>query len=402
MTDINTLEDLLLATYQGSYAARVLGLIPKNFQGSFDAFGKRLISDDMRKADDQFTTADVSYFNPIFGAVAFNWLNLESDIMKLLPKDTFQSKGDSYRAITAGATNFHGQLEAATSLGDTDIPDLTEITFDKPAVMYSHWDSSFIAQLQSTWQDSPKKNAEAFFRDFFAKDHPSKINGRLMTETGTLAALGGNFDNFCESIDRVCSDSVEEALLDAGDCDIYGLDRSANEGEAYNDVNGGTLRDLDLGLLDDMLADCKKYSENKGDRFIFITDEAQLNTVEALEGAKHRIGDEVPWKIDMESGVNTRKGVRAGFSVRSYIGAGIEVPIFTSKDVHYESGGSGNIYLLDLAEISFRYALPTVYLDTNNAHFLVHDAFKYTYMYLTVGQLCATKFASHGAIKYLN
>ena len=397
---IDSIEDLCLATYQGNYAARILGIIPRNFQGSFEGFGRRLLSDDLRKADDQFTTGDTSYFNPIYGAIAFNWLNLEADIVKLLPKDTFQSKGDSFRAITANATNFWGQLETAASLGDTDIPDLTEITVDKPAVMYSHWDSSFIAQMQSTWQDSPRKNAELFLKDYFTKDHPSKINAQLMLETGTLAAQGGNFDNFCESVDRVTSDSAEEALLDAGDCDIQGLDRSAGEGEAYNDINGGALRDLDLGLMDDMLADCKLYSDNK--RFIFLTDEAQLNTVEALEGAKHRIGDEVPWKIDTQNGVNTRKGVRAGFSVSSYIGAGLEVPIFTSKDVHYESGGSGNIYLLDLDEISFRVALPTVYLDTNNAHFLLHDMFKYTYMFLTVAQLVATKFACHGAIKYLN
>ena len=397
---INSIEDLMLATYQGNYAARVLGIIPKDFK-NMGAFGRQLQSDEMRKADDQFTTGDVSYFNPIYGMVAFNWLNLESDIWSLLPKDTFQSKGDSYRAITANAVNFHGQLETASSLGDTDIPDLTEVTIDKPAVMYSHWDASFIAQLQSTWQDSPKKNAEAFFKDFFAKDHPNKINAKLGLDCDTPAAVGGNFDNFIESIDRVCSASGESALLSAEtDNDIYGFDRSAGEAEAYADLNAGTNRDLDLGLLDDMLADCKKYSDDK--RFIMITDEVQLNSMEALEGIKHRIGDEVPWKKDSINGINTRTGVRAGFSVSSYIGAGIEVPIFTSKDIHAESGGNGNIYLLDLGEISVRVALPTVYLNTGNQHFLLHDAFKYTYMYLTVAQLAVTKFACHGAIKYLN
>jgi len=400
MSMIETIDDLMRATYQGNYAARVLGIMPRDFKPT-QAFGDMLKSDELRKADDQFTTGDVTYFNPIYGMAAFNWLNLESDIWSLLPKDTFQAKGDSYRAITANASNFHGQLETATALGDTDIPDLTEITVDKPAVMYSHWDSSFIAQMQSTWQDSPKKNAEAFFRDYFAKDHPSKINEWLGKDCDTLAATGGDFDNFIESIDRVCSNAAESAILSAAtDNDIYGLDRSAGEAEAYVDLNSGALRDLDLGLLDDMLADCKKYSENK--RFIMITDEVQMNTIESLEGVKHRLEGQEKWKIDVKNGVNTRKGALAGFSVSSYIGAGIEVPIFTSKDIHAESGGNGNIYLLDLDEISVRVALPTVYLDTNKSHFLLHDAFKFTYMYLTVAQLVSTRFNCHGAIKWLN
>jgi hypothetical protein len=149
-----------------------------------------------------------------------------------------------------------------------------------------------------------------------------------------------------------------------------------------------------------MIADCKKYSESK--RFILLTDEVQLNTIEALDGVKQRYPSGGPWKIDTVNGVQTRKGLQIGFSVSSYVGAGIEVPIFTSKDIHAEAGGNGNIYLLDLDHIEVRVALPTVYMSTENSHFLLLDSFNYKYMYLTVAQLIADKYNCHGAVKYLN
>lgn len=412
---IFSLEDLMKYTYEGNYAMQFLGLHPglgKGMSGGFkpntnlaslgaDGLGKRMHTPgDLLKADDPMLTTKTSFFNPIYGKAVINWLNHEADIWKLLPKTTYQQKGDSLRVVTADASTFHGQNETATALGDTDVPDLTEVNFTDPAIMYSHWDASLLAQIKSTYQDSPNQNVAEYLKGYFAKKHPSDLNGQLMQEAGTLARLGGNFDNFIESIDRVCSDGAEEALLDAGDCDIYTFDRSANEAEAYVDLNAGSLRNISLGLLDDMIADCKKYSESK--RFIMLTDEAQLNSIEALEGVKQRYSDASKWKVDSVNGVQTRKGLDIGFSVSSYVGAGIEVPIFTSKDVHAESGGNGNIYLLDLDHIEIRVALPTVYMSTENSHFLVLDSFNYKYMFLTVAQLCADKFNCHGAIKYLN
>lgn len=409
-SEIITIDDLMRATYEGNYAMAFLGMIgglkaipaAKGYDIKSPAFAGlgNQVAEELKKADDPFLTSKTNYFNPIYGQSVFDWLNHEADIWKLLPKDTYASKGDSFRVVEADATNFWGQLETASAMGDTDIPTLREITVDDPAVMYNHWDASFMGQIKSTWQDTPKKNVGEFFKEYFAKKHPSDLNVKLCQETGTLAKLGGSFDNYIESIDRVCSDGAEEALLDAGDCDIYGLNRSGNEGEAYNDINGGTLRDLDLGLLDDMIADCKKYSDNK--RFILLTDEVQLNTLEALEAVKYRYGEANPYKISAINGVNTRNGVTAGFSIATYRGAGLEIPIFTSKDVHAETSGNGNLYLLDLDHISIRVALPTVYMNTENAHFLLLDQFQYKYMYLTVAQLVADQFNCHGAIKYLN
>jgi hypothetical protein len=399
---INSINDLMRGTYQGTFALELLGAIPQGMGTPAMQGAGALARGDLLKADDQFVTTKTNYFNPIYGAAVFNWLNYESDVWKLLRKTTFQQLGDSFRVTEATATNFWGQLETATALGDTDIPTLREVTVTKPAIMYNHWNSTFHAQLQSTYQDAPKKNAEAYFREHFTEQHPSDINAWLMKDTDTLAASGGNFDNYIESIDRVCSDAAEEALagIDAGDCDIHGFDRSAGEGEAYNDINAGVNRDLDAGLLDDMIGDCKKYSKKKN--FIMITDEAQLSTLEALESVKHRQQGQDKWKIDVRNGVNTRKGAIAGFSVSSYHGAGIEVPIFTTKDCHAEAGGNGNIYLLDSDEIEIRIALPTVYLATDKTHFLPLDSMQFLYMFMTVAQLVPTKFACHGAIKYLN
>lgn len=409
---IQTVDDLMKVTYDGYYAMQFFGMFPglgmggkapsEGFQsqGVPARFAQPLEHQDLMKAEDPFLTTKTNYFNPNFGRAVTDWLNHEADIWKLLPKETYQSKGDSVFVVTADAINFRGQLETAAALGETDIPDVTQLTYTDPAVMYNHWDSSLIAQIKSMYQQSPGGNAAQFFKGYFLKKHASDLNAQLMQEAGTLAKLGGNFDNFIESIDRVCSDSAEEALLDAGDCDIHGFDRSASEAEAYNDINGGVLRNLQLGLLDDMIADCKKYSDAK--RFIMLTDDVQINTIEALEGTKQRFSNQDGWKIDTVNGVQTRKGREIGFNVAAYSGSGLTIPIFQSKDVHAESGGNGNIYLLDLDHIALRLALPTVYMSTENSHFLLLDSFNFKYMYLTVAQLVADQYNVHGAIKYLN
>jgi len=403
-----SIDDLMKYTYEGRYADDFMKMFPIGFGkpalglagGQGGPTSAQMHSGDLLKADDPFLVSKTNYFNPIFGMTTMDWLNHEADLFKLLRKETYAQKGDSGRVITAAAVNFRGQLETAAALGETDIPTVEKFTYDDPAVMYSHWSSSMIAQMKSTWQDTPKKNAAAFFKEYMGIQHASDLNAKLMVETGTLAKIGGDYDNFIESVDRVCSDGAEEALLDAGDCDIHGWDRSANEAEAYNDINGGTLRNLSLGLIDDMVADIKKYSRSKN--FIMVTDDTQLNNMEALEGVKLRYAPSDKWKVDAQSGVNTRKGAKIGFAVSSYVAAGIDIPIFITKDCHFESGGSGNIYCLDMDHIAIRMALPTVYFDTENVHFLLLDNFNYKYMYLTVAQLVADQFNCHGAIKYLN
>ena len=408
-SQIRTIDDLMRATYEGNYAlAYMRGKTYLGDAGARPGFGsledpgvgRGLPKTDLLKADDPLLTTKTNYYNPIYGKTAIDWLNQEADIWRLLPKTTYQAKGGYVRVITAEAVNFSGQLETAALLGDTDIPTLKEVDYTDPAVMYNHWNSSLMAQLKSRYQDSPNQNTAEFLKEYFAKQHPRNINEWLGKDTDTPAAGGGNFDNYIESIDRVASNAAESALLSvATDNDIYNFDRSAGEAEAYVDLNGGVLRDLQLGDIDDMIAECKKFSANRN--FIMLTDETQLNTIEALESVKHRIVSD-KYFINTTNGVNTREGLKVGFSVSEYRGAGISVPIFTSQHVNATGGGNGNIYLFDLDHLEIRVALPTVYMDTENQDFLILDKMFYKYMYLTVAQLIADKFACHGAIKYLN
>ncbi len=410
---INNFQDLMDYTYEGQYAEQYMlgGGTPRAFKqgGSGDlmsvpakGIGRMLDQNlDLKKADDPYLTTKTNYFNPIYGKTAVNWLNMEADMWKLFRKTTYQALGGSVRIITTEATNFHGQLETAASLGDTDIPTLQKVNYTDPAVMYNYWDASLLAKLKHNWEDTPGMSAEDFFKNYFAMQHPLNINLWLGQDTDTLAAGGGNFDNYIESIDRVCSDGAESALLSAPtDNDIHGFDRSANEAEAYNDLNGGVLRNLTLDLIDDMVADTKLFSERRN--YIMITSEEQLNKIESLEDVKRRYATTDKWKIDAVNGVNTRRGEVAGFAVSEYIAAGIPIPIFTSQHVHAESGGSGNIYLLDMDHIEVRVALPTVYISTEQGHFPLLDSMFFKYMYLTVAQLIADKYSCHGAIKYLN
>ena len=403
---IITMDDLMRAVYQHRYAEQAFGMLnpimqPNSGGGGLvpEHLGNQFPTEIM-KADDPFLTTKTNYFNPIYGQSVTDWLNMEANIWGLLPKTTYQAKGDSIRVKTADAVNFHGQLQTAVALGDSDIPTLDEVNFTDPAVMYNRSDSSLIAQLKSKWQDTPRQDAAQYIREAMLEQHPKNINEWLGKSTDTPAAGGGNFDNYIESIDRVCSDSVESGLLSAPeDNDIYGFDRSAGEANAYADLNGGVLRDLSLGLLDDMIADCKQYSTNR--RFIIITDEVQLNQIEALADTKLRY-DENKFVISTVNGVQTRKGKEIGFSASSYIGAGIKIPLFTSQSIIGSAGGNGNIYLLDLDHIEIRVAMPTVYYETTNQGFQLLNKMFYEYMVMTVAQLVADQFNCHGAIKWLN
>ena len=411
---INTFDDLMNYTYEGNYAEQyIMGTDVLRTQGfksshpdlmSVPAKGIARQLDtqlDLKKADDPYLTSKTNYFNPIYGRVAVNWLNMESDIWKLLRKTTYQALGGSVRIITAEASNFRGQLEGATTLGETDIPTLQKVNYTDPAVMYNYWDASLLAKLKHNWEDTPGMSAEAWFKGYFAEQHPLNINEKLCFDTDTPAQGGGSFDNYIESIDRVCSDQAESALLTLpGDNDIHGFDRSNGEAEAYVDLNGGTLRNLTLDLIDDMVAETKKFSRRRN--FIMLTDEVQLNKIESLEDVKRRYVSQDKWKIDTVNGVNTRRGEPAGFAVSEYIAAGIPIPIFTSQHTHAASGGNGNIYLLDMDHIEIRVALPTVYISTEMGHFPLLDSLFFKYMYLTVAQLIADKYSCHGAIKYLN
>lgn len=415
---LTSVDRLMYATYHGRYADSVLhgNLAMRNktpnarFGGQhnigFSAFHP-VYGKDLLKADDPHTTAKTNYFDPFYGKAVVNWLDLEADIFKLIPKQTYAEEGGSWRHVDTAPTNFWGQLETHGALGDTDIPAVTKSDYDDPAVMYSHWDGTLLANLKSTtpgWDDPAGGNTIEWFKGYMAKQHASDINAKLMTDVDTPAAPGGSFDNYIESIDRVCSDAAESAITSAAtDPDIHGFDRSANEAEAYVDLNAAADRDLTLDLIDDMMATISPFSDNN--RYIIITDRIQLNTIEALEGVSRRFvanSPENPFKISTENGVNTREGVQAGFSISTIHTNGIEIPIFVSKDTFVSGSGNGNLYALDLDHIAIRWALPTVFIDTTQQNFLLLDKLFYVYMFLSVAQLVADQYNCHGAIKYLN
>ena len=128
---INTFDDLMNYTYEGNYAEQyIMGtdvLRSPGFRGSdkdlmsvpAKGIARQLDRDlDLKKADDPYLTSKTNYFNPIYGRTAVNWLNMESDIWKLLRKTTYQALGGSVRIITAEQITNKGYITLEEALSD--------------------------------------------------------------------------------------------------------------------------------------------------------------------------------------------------------------------------------------------------------------------------------------------
>jgi len=242
--------------------------------------------------------------------------------------------------------------------------------------------------------------------------------------------------NRIESIDRLISDKTESGgttfVSDATDGDIYYgksslvIDRSDTDysyADAQVDLPDSTdARVLDLGMIDDVFADCLDYA-GPNPEYIMLTGPRTLNEIAKLEDDKQRYIGETEVQFTT-NGVKTRSGIVAGQNVAAYKSNGYTIPIFTNKHICGENGNNltskvtdadiGHIYLINMADMHIRVALlinmadmhirvalPPMYTRTGPEHRLAMDSFDDRHWILAGMQLVATKWQTHGAVKYL-
>jgi len=125
----------------------------------------------LTKADSPTTTSTTGVFNRIYGAYAFNQLNMEGNAIALLPKYPWPSSG--FRAITAlpSGDNYGGVGEGGT------IPDSIDFTYAEidvdPHQTLSKTDDA-IADLEMK-------------RGLFATYHAERMSSQCMIDGDTLA-----------------------------------------------------------------------------------------------------------------------------------------------------------------------------------------------------------------------
>lgn len=370
-----------------------------------------------------------SYFDSKYSAVVQAYTARASEVYKLLPKTTYLQEGDSMKYYETDLTSLTGlgQSGAPFTTSVESGPTIATLTNLYPAVLTDAWETEFRSRLQSQWQNAPNTNP-AWLKMYHTEFLPNQIDN-MLTQTIDTVANDGSSNLDLESIDRIISSSVESSATycsAAADGDLFWgntsakIDRDADTDNTFGG-GGGTdaagislpgsaaARVLSLDYIDDVVAAILPYSKSK--RYICITGNKTINEWQKLIDPKQRFLDaSMDVQIGM-NGVSTRPGTRAGFSVASYLTNGIQVPVFGTQHAANETAGNrsatvtdadiGNIYFVDLDHIEMRMAFPITYMEGKLADMMNINALKVRHMFILSGQLMASNYRAHGAVKYL-
>lgn len=358
---------------------------------------------DMKKADDAVTSTTTGVENVVFGQEVYSLLNSESNVYSLLEKRPWRRSGE--RIVDSRGPNLgDGGVGENATLPDTDHPDWD--TFDTDPRNVAHtFDVSQIEQLLADTEDDHfSDDPMDWLRRWYGTgtehqtgqgEHPKHINVQLLSDVDT-AHNGNDF----QSIDRAISSKAEEDnILDAGDADIYGFDRSAGEYESNVLHNSGVNRNLTINLFDDAITTVRKASGKDpvtDGNYFFLTGHDGFQIVEEEVAAKERL-EPVRTQVGL-NGVQTQPGDDVGITVQAYK----DIPIFRSDDV--VADGTDRVYLIDSSTMFIKQLLPTQYYETGisvDDNPFALDRLGNEGMYLTVGELTMTNPKAHAKIRDL-
>ena len=335
------------------------------------------------KADAPVLSSTTGVYNRVYGAQAWSLLNNSAKTIGVLPKVPLNTTG--FRILTARGTalgSAAGMSETA-ALPETTKPTIAEVDLSIKTFATT-FDTSLVKELLDKGGDDTWDFSQV--REEMALEHTKHINKMLHGDVDTLAS-----DNF-ESIDRVCSSKgeVDNLSLDAGDADIYGLDRdSVTTYDAYVDDNSGTDIALTTGAL--RLA-VDTIEENSGHRpNVIITGFDTARDIDALFETQTRYAME---RVTVGiNGIQTAAGNDVGMRVKEFDG----IPIIRDSDVTKDT--KSRIYFLNTEFIEFAVKLPTSYFESND-YFALNKLGREG-MYVTIGELRCRNFPAQGKIRDL-
>jgi len=342
--------------------------------------------EEIQKVDAPLLSSTTGWWNTVFGAKAWAQLNYEANVFAVLPKKPWSQTGwrvESAYPLAAASWPVGGIAENAAPLtSDSLMPTWLELETD-PKSVWNHFETSDVATFLSTVDDSIDAVGE--LRRVMGDFHVSQINEMLMGDVDTVAG-----DNI-ESLDRVVSNIAEESLVDAGDGDIYGIDRTSDAwADAVVNHNSDTDRPLTLKIVDETLKD---IWSNGGKPNLIITGYDTLMEWQGLLEAQRRYMPGTTVVPSFAGVQGAAPGVEAGFMVSTYHG----IPIIPT---HRCMGDAiSNIYMLDTNYIHIRVAKPTQYIEQTDP--LAIDRFGMVGGYYTMAELVCTRFNVHGKIRDL-
>ena len=417
-------------------------------------YGQGRLADPRAKSDPLYKGATMtgltyvsatSWFDPVYSAqVALDGLTRSTSIFKLLPKTTYQQRGDSLQVILAEKTEspYVTGESGLIFTTETTVPTITDYNSIIPAVVHTEWEDTIMATELSKIQrsravmnpDLQKQYETGLFWDHIDRQLAGVVNDPNGTPNGfgcDMPATNGTYAQI-ECIDRICTNQAEQLggtyLSAITDGDIY-WNNTGLAGTARYDRDSGTGWDAQVTLpvgsvtagvaynildeLDDLMATAKVYAKQPYNYIALMSPKA-LNKIQNEIDPKQRFLEGQSDVTQTIGGVTTRPGVEGGkVSVSSLTICGVKVPCFESpylmgtadsswvwKTSVHTTGGPGNIYLLNLDAIEFRMLVPPTY-ESWRAYYDLADApaFGNKHVLYMMGQLIAWNWHSHAALK---
>ena len=239
-------------------------------------------SDFITKIDAPVLSSTTGVYNAVYGAKVWAQFNQEANVWSALPKTPWTQSG--WRVMTARAgSSADGGVAENGAIPDSIKPTFAEISC-KPKTVAHSFNVSEVQDFLAKSGDDAIGDMD-YLRGIMAVKHVEAINQQLLVDVDTLAGYG------FESLDRVCSSYSEVSdatiALDAGDSDIYGLNRdaAATYADAYVDHNSGTDRFLTDTLITTAINTIKQQG---GNTQVIITGYDSYTKIQALYSAQVR------------------------------------------------------------------------------------------------------------------
>lgn len=372
------------------------------YYGAGNAMGYSYSGSELLKADAPMLSTTGGTWQAIYGRKVWSQLNQEFNAFSILPKRPWERSG--WRVITdrPSFTVGGGVAENAT------LPETTKPVFQhiaaKPKTIVHTFDMSETAMFLAD-KDDGLGDIRQVLKEEMGKHHAEHINKMLLEDVTTVA--GNDF----ESLDRVTcaaagvADAVDTMDMagaggdygDAGDDDMYSIDRSANSGWAFSEGSTSGIKGSDRNLsLDQLDSVFQKTWERGGNPKVILTGYDTLMRLQQLLQSQQRFMEEKR-VTPTYNGVKGVPGLEAGFIVATYNG----VPIIPSKDVKKDT--LSRMYFLDTDYLYFSTAIPTQYFESGIE---TGDPFAINRlgqegMYRTMGELWTTFFGGHASVRDL-
>jgi len=368
---------------------RTINDMERYYYGAGSSMGYSYSGSELLKADAPLLSTTAGTYQAIYGRKVWSQLNQEFNAFSILPKKPWDRSG--WRVVTAKPSKTVGGGIAENGT----LPDTTKPTFQnvaaKPKTIAHSFDMSEVAIFLND-KDDGLGDIRSVLKEEMGKHHAEHIND-MLTEDVTTAA-----GNDIESLDRITTGNnsmTSGTHYDAGDEDIYSIDRSANTwsfGEDSAD-SGSTDRVLSLDHLDETF---RLIWERGGNPKVMLTGYDTLMRIQQLLQAQQRFMEEKR-VVPTFNGVKGVPGVEAGFIVATYNG----VPIIPTKEM--ASDTLSRIYMLDTDYVYFSTAKPTQYFESGIE---TGDPFAINRLgqeglYRTMGEVWTTFFGGQGSIRDL-